>query len=609
VPASPTAPPDVADVHQPSFEQLGTALIDVTFVVLDLETTGLTPGRDRITEVGAVKVRGGEVLGELQTLVHPGRAIPPAISAVTGITDAMVAGAPPIGAVLPTVLRFLGDAVLVAHNARFDVSFLRAACEQHHHGAFEPVVVDTARLARRLLADEVRDRRLGTLARHLGSRVAPDHRALTDARATVDVLHGLIERAGAYGATTLEDLRDLARSRSESAFRRVGLVRDAPRTSGVYRFLDARGEVLYVGKATDLRARLRTYFGQDPRRRIADLVRETAEVTWVTTSTLLEAEVVEVRAIHRHAPRYNRRSRHPQRGVHVALTREHFPRLSIVREPRPTHARTLGPLASRRTAESLLEAIHEVLPLRTCTVRLRVAQDHPACVLKDLGRCGAPCDGSQDPTSYGEVVTALHAALDDPGLLLGPLRERMREVAAEGRFERARELRRRLHLLARTLEEHRRLTALGAVERLVAVRPLGAASPTGEREVEVVAVTHGRLEATARTRVTDLDAAVHALPSARLTTDVDPFDAEERRLVLAWLDRPGVRLVAVDGGWVEPVAGGAVLAETRREARRVERQVRRDRQLLDGAKVARRHPAGTAARSSDELEPGAPGVR
>jgi DNA polymerase-3 subunit epsilon len=276
---------------QPSLDALGTALIDTTFVVLDLETTGLSPEADRVTEIGAVKVRGGDVLGEFQTLVHPGRPVPPAITAVTGITDAMLRDAPTISAVLPTLLGFLGDAVLVAHNAGFDVSFLRAAVARHRGDRFEPVVVDTARRARRLLRDEVRDRRLATLARHLRSRTVPDHRALTDARATVDVLHGLIERAGSYGATTLEDLRDLARSTSEPAYRRIGLVKQAPRACGVYRFLDARGEVLYVGKATDLRSRLRTYFGQDPRRRVADLVRETAEVVWQVTPTRLEAEV------------------------------------------------------------------------------------------------------------------------------------------------------------------------------------------------------------------------------------------------------------------------------------------------------------------------------
>jgi DNA polymerase III subunit epsilon len=568
----------------PSFDVLGTPLIDTTFVVLDLETTGLRPDQDRITEVGAVKVRGGDVIGELQTLIHPGRSIPPGVTAVTGITDAMVADAPPIAAVLPTLLGFLGDAVLVAHNARFDVSFLRAAIARHRGEAFDPVVVDTARLARRLLREELRDRRLRSLARHLGSRVVPDHRALTDARATVDVLHGLLERAGSYGATTLEDLRDLARSTSERAYRRVGLVRDAPSAPGVYRFVDARGEVLYVGKATDLRTRLRTYFGQDPRRRTADLVRETAEVTWELTPTLLEAEVREVRAIHAHAPRYNRRSRHPQRAVHVAVTAERFPRLSVVRHPGRSHVRTLGPLPSRRAADALVEALQELLPLRTCTTRLRAAQDHPACVLKDLGRCGAPCDGTQSVEGYGEVVTRLHATLDDPTVLLATLRQRMLTLAGDGRFEEAGGLRKRLHGAARSLDHDRRLTALGGIDHLVAARPVGD-------DVEVVAVHHSRLVGTARVPLGDGDletVARRALPAPTLPLDEDPYDHEERGLVLAWLDRPGVRLTEVWPAYAEPLAGGAALAATRDEARRTDRQVRRDRRLLDGAKVTAR---------------------
>jgi DNA polymerase III subunit epsilon len=321
-------------------------------------------------------------------------------------------------------------------------------------------------------------------------------------------------------------------------------------------------------------------------------------VRWTTTPTLLEAEVTEVRAIHAHAPRYNRRSRHPQRGVHVALTRESFPRLSIVREPRPTHARTIGPFSSRRTAEAVLEAIHEVVPLRTCTGRLRVAQDHPACVLKELGRCGAPCDGSQSPAGYAEVVARLHAALDDPATLVDPLRARMLEVARDGRFERAGELRRRLHIVARTLEEHRRLAALADVDHLVAARRLGGGGADDPPRVEVVVVVRGRLAATAAAADDGrpFGAVVEAaLPdAARGPTldldDVDPFDAEERRLVLAWLDRPGTHLVATSGGWAEALAGGRVLAETRVEARRVDRQVRRDRQVLTGTKVTRRDP-------------------
>jgi DNA polymerase III subunit epsilon len=571
-----------ARFDEPSFDDLGSPLIATTFVVVDLETTGLSPETDRITEIGAVKVRGGEVLGELQTLVHPGRSVPPSVTAVTGISDAMLRDAPPLPAILPSLLGFLGDAVLVAHNATFDVSFLRAAVARHRGETFQPVVVDTARLARRLLRDEVRDRRLGTLARHLGSRVVPDHRALTDARATVDVLHGLLERAGSYGTTTLEDLRDLARSTSERSYRRIGLVAGAPRAAGVYRFLDERGEVLYVGKATDLRARLRTYFGQDPRRKVVDLVRETAAVTWELTPTLLEAEVTEVRAIHAHQPRYNRRSRQPQRAVHLAVTSERFPRLSLVRRPGRAHARTLGPLPSRRAADVLVEALHEHLPLRTCTVRFRLAQDHPACVLKDLGRCGAPCDGTQTEAAYAEVVARLHRTLDDPSDLLEGLRTRMRDLAAEGRFERAGEVRHRLHTAARTLDHHRRLSALSEVEHLVAARTVGEVT-------EIAVVRHGRLVGTARSDAPADDAAlVAASPAPTLDLDDDPHDLEERGLVLAWLDRPGVRLLASSTGYAEPVAGGAALAAARVEARRTDRQLRRDRQVLARGKVVAR---------------------
>lgn len=580
-----TEPATTRAARQLELAELGTPLIDATFVVLDLETTGLSArGGDRITEIGAVKVRGGEVLGEMRTFVHPGRPIPAGVTAVTGITDAMVRGAPTIATVLPTVLRFLNGGVFVAHNAAFDLGFLRAAAARTGHGELDPVVVDTARLARRLLRHEIRDCRLATVAAHLRARHRPGHRALVDARATVDVLHGLIERAGAYGATTLEDLRDLARSSSDRAFRRRDLVRDAPDTTGVYRFLDVRGEVLYAGKATDLRARLRSYFGQDPRRRIGDLIRETDQVTWTTTPTLLEAEVAEIRTIHAHRPRFNRRSTQPEAAVHVALTREAFPRLAVVREPRTSHRRTIGPLPSRRAAERLIEAMHEVIPLRSCTPRLRRAQDHAACVLKDIGRCGAPCDGTQSASAYAEVVHALEEAIDDPSALLDALRRRMDGLAAAGRYERAAELRRRLHDAARALASSRDRTVLADVIELTAWRPIAGGA-------EVVVVRRGRLAGTARCATASDAAALDAVRSCGLGAfdgPPDRHDAEELGLVLAWLARPGVRIVRVDGQLAVPWHGGAALHAAVTEARQVERAVRRDHQQLTGAKVRRR---------------------
>jgi DNA polymerase III subunit epsilon len=580
----------VAQAHavQLGLDQLGTALIDATFVVLDLETTGLSPDRDRITEVGAVKVRGGEVLGELQTFVHPGCPIPPGITAITGITDAMVRDAPTIEAVLPAILRFLDGATFVAHNAGFDLGFLRAAAERHAYPRPDPLVVDTARLARRLLRDELRDCRLATVANHLRAHVRPDHRALTDARATVDVLHGLIERAGSLGATTLEDLRELSRSSSDRSFRRIALVRDAPRAPGVYRFLDERGETLYVGKATDLRGRLRSYFGQDRRQRTADLVRETHRVTWTVTTSLLEAEVRELRTIQAEQPRYNRRSTRPTPHVHVALTSEPFPRLVVTRSPGRSHRPVTSPPLPRRTAERLVAALQELTAIRPCAPRLRVAQDHGACVLKDLGHCGAPCDGTQTREAYGQVVAEVERLLADPGALLPALRDRMDEHARRGRFERATEARTQLHAIARAVEAAHRTAGLAAADRLVARRPTAATAD----DTEVAVVEGGRLAAVARvpTQVPDLqlEAWLAVNPPSALLEPASEHVREEQGLVAAWLGRSDVRLVRVDGAYAQPWQGGRAIADTAAESRRVDRQVRHDRQVLTRTKVTRR---------------------
>ncbi len=574
-----------ATAIQGRFEDLGTPLFATTFVVLDLETTGLAATRDRITEIGAVKVRGGEVLGELQTFVHPEQPIPATITAVTGITDAMVRDAPPIAAVLPTLHRFLANTVLVAHNAAFDVGFLRAAGERTGHGGFDPTVIDTARLARRLLRDEVRNVRLSTLATHFRSRHTPTHRALADARATVDVLHGLIERAGTLGATTLEDLQALTRSSSDRRFRRRSLVKDAPRTTGVYRFLDEREEVLYVGKATDLRSRLLTYFSSDRRRRTDDLVRETARVTWTSTSTLLEAEVAELREIRRCQPRYNRRSKRVPPPAYVALTREPFPRLSIVASPRDAHLAALGPLPSRRVAEEVTEALQAAFRVRTCTDRLRVSQDHSACVMKDLGRCDAPCDGAITREGYAEVVDAVTDGFTDPTRVLAELRDRMLSLSAEGRYERAAQERQRWQTVARALSGLRRRTTLIGAGELIVAREQGD-------QAEVVVVRHGRLAGSLRVP-TPVDIAALAdrlalLPLEEHLPDPGPEHHEEIDRVLDWMERSPVRLLWCSGRFAEPVAAGRILHEAHTQALQVARAVHRDRQVLSGAKVKRR---------------------
>src|SRR5690625_2927193 len=241
---------DGLDVSDP----WGTPLPSTTFVVVDLETTGGSVHDSDITEIGAVKVRGGEVLGEFGTLVRPTASIPPFVQVLTGITDAMVAAAPPLSAVLPAFLEFADGAVLIAHNAPFDIGFLRAACDSHGHPWPRPPVLDTARLARRALScDEAPNCRLSTLARLFHSGTQPNHRACQDARATVDVSPGLLERWGNAGVSTVDEARQWQYTVTAAQRRKRRLADHLPDSPGVYMFTDDHGSTLYVGKSTRIR--------------------------------------------------------------------------------------------------------------------------------------------------------------------------------------------------------------------------------------------------------------------------------------------------------------------------------------------------------------------
>jgi len=550
-----TAPPRWT---QGTVDELGTPLRGVTFVVVDLETTGGSARDDAITEIGAVKVRGGEVLGELATLVDPGRGLPAFITVLTGITETMLVGAPQVEEVLPAFLEFSTGCVLVAHNAPFDTGFLRAAAHRLGVGWPAFTVVDTARLARRILTrDEAPDCRLGTLARVLRAGTTPTHRALDDARATVDVLHALIERVGHLGVQSLEELQAFSTHVPEEVRRKRHLAEGLPHAPGVYLFRDGRGRALYVGTSRDLRARVRSYFtASEPRSRMQEMVRLSVQVDAVPCTTALEAEVRELRLIAEHSPPYNRRSTRPQRLTWLGLTSEPFPRLTATRVPRGDGP-WLGPFSSTRSRDQARAALHEAFRIRQCGGRLALTRRSPACALAALGRCGAPCEGGETVADYAAHVDALRSALSgDPAPVVAAVLARVRRLADDGRYAEAAVHRDRLRAFARAAARCQRLAGLVRIRELVAARPADA----GGWEVHVV--RSGRLVgAGASAPGAHPRGLVEALLATAEPVVAAPGPApaalpEETRCVLRWLESPGVRLVEASEPWSSP-AGGA----------------------------------------------------
>ncbi len=544
---------------QMSFDELGRPLRDITFCVVDLETTGgSAEAGSMITEIGAVKVRGGEVLGEFQTLVNPHAEIPPFIAVLTGITNSMVAAAPSIDSALPSFLEFAQGSVLVAHNAPFDVGFLKhfARKQGRPWPGFE--VLDTARLARRVVTrDDAPNCKLSSLAVAFGATTTPNHRALADARATVDVLHGLMERLGGLGVHTLEELQTFSSRVSPTIRRKRHLAEHLPHSPGVYLFKDDQGQVLYIGTSRDLRTRVRSYFtASESRSRIGEMVNLATSVTGIECATPLEARVRELRLIAAHKPRYNKRSRFPEKVIWLKLTVEPWPRLSLVRRVVDDGADYLGPFASRRTAEKCLAALHDSFPLRQCSGRLPIVPTGSACVLAEMGRCLSPCDGSIDLDAYAALVAEVRAdLLESADTVVETLTERMGRLATDERFEEAGVQRDRLSAFIRAASRTQRLGALSRCDELVAARR------EDDRRWAVHVVRSGRLaasgvipgEAHAGVWVRQLRESAETVAGGPGPTPA--ATAEESEQILRWLEQPGVRLVHVDGEWSCPVRG------------------------------------------------------
>ncbi len=557
--------PRVTHMLQPTFDEVGTSLTDVTFVVVDLETTGGSAQDCEITEIGAVKVRAGEVLGEFQTLVRPTAAIPGFITVLTGISNSMVATAPRIAVALPAFLEYARGSVLVAHNASFDMAFLRAACSRTSQPWPDFTVLDTVHLSRQLVTrDESPNHKLSSLARVFAAATTPDHRALHDARATVDVLHGLIARVGNQGVHTLEDLVRYSRNVPAAVRQKRSLTDTMPSAPGVYLFKDDFGSVLYVGTSVDIRRRTRSYFTvSEKRRRMREMVALAASLTAIVCESPLEAQVRELRLIAAHKPAFNRRSRAPEKDCWVKLTTETFPRLSVVSSIRADGASYMGPFSSRHSATEAMAAIHDVVPIRQCTVRISRKQSGTACILADMNRCGAPCEGRQSVGDYSAVARTARSVMTGDSLqVVDLLCRRLGTLTERQRYEEAAVLRDRMVHLLDAAARAQRVLPLHHNPELIAAR---------RRDLggwEVVCIRYGRLAGVCvvpagRDPMPAIDSLRSSAEVVRKPLVGMAAYAQETELIARWLETDGVRLVDCGGQWTCPVRGAASAGDFR----------------------------------------------
>jgi DNA polymerase-3 subunit epsilon len=325
-------------------------LDQASFVVFDLETTGLSAARDSICELGAVRVQALELVDSFQSLVKPAGRLPEPVARLTGLREQELRRAPSVSSVLQRFLAFAGDDLLVAHNARFDQRFLERQLLRLHGRRLSEPPLCTAALARRLLEGRRRRVGLASLAEFFGVSTRPCHRAFPDAEATAEILLKLIGLAQELGARQLSELHALAAPRKRRVYDKRSLARGAPSRPGVYLFRDRHGQVLYVGRARDLRARLRSYFQSDRQRPSVEAALLALErIEWRVLGSELEAALEELRLIRELQPPANSRSRRRENGVYLRRRGDEF----VVSKS----ASPLGPIGSRRRASLAVRAL------------------------------------------------------------------------------------------------------------------------------------------------------------------------------------------------------------------------------------------------------------
>jgi len=421
-------------------------ITETEFAVLDFETTGVSGKKNRVIEIGIVQVKNLEIIDSYQTFINPGLLVPYYITRITGITDADLYDAPYFEDVTSEVLDFIGDSILVAHNLPFDHSFLKN--EFMRADTFLPQMnsLCTLKLARKMFP-ELKSKSLGNLVKHFGIKHKDVHRALGDAMATAKLLIKMISQLKEdQNVSTIDELiahQSVTPIKSNLRIIKKKLAVDfakAPTTPGVYLFKDAKGKIVYIGKAKVIKKRVSNYFSNTAARKAKQIVRKASSLEYIQTNSELSALILESELIKKHKPPLNTMlKKYPQQFfIRVTLTHD-YPSLSSVSKIEFDGNDYFGPYSNRETSKNLIEIVDKTYQLRECSDK--ELKRGKKCYLLDIKRCVAPCINPISEEYKKELSSAYTFLAGENQEAVNKLLNKMKSLSEEQKYEEAAEIR------------------------------------------------------------------------------------------------------------------------------------------------------------------------
>ncbi len=426
------------------------------FCVLDFETTGLSAINSRAIEIGIVKIKNGKIKDKFSSLINPGCRIPYFITNLTGISDDDVEDAPTFDQIIPEIEKFLYNSVVVAHNAPFDMSFLK---EEYRRASVEPPenpAICTVRLAKKLVP-EIKPKSLGNLTRTLKILHKSTHRALGDAHATAKLFLKFVDKyCDIYDSGTVKTLLDFQYPESKRIIDNKILKkisdekREIPKNSGVYLFKDAKGKIVYIGKAKSLKSRVTGYFTSSSNSKQKKITKRASTIEFLNTNSELSALILESELIKENKPALNKLLKKYSNTYFIKITERPFSKVEIKTKFEMDGGDYYGPFSSRDSVNQLFELLNKNFMLRECNEK--EFSKGKLCFLYEVKKCIGPCVKTYSQEDYEAELDHLSDFLKgNQQTILDRMLKKMKMLSDNQKYEDAAKMRDEINFLLANL--------------------------------------------------------------------------------------------------------------------------------------------------------------